>query len=42
MKKLLSLLSTITMAGSGMLGIVGNAPTSEKSEISYLKTRTWE
>ncbi|WP_215825855.1 hypothetical protein [Spiroplasma endosymbiont of 'Nebria riversi'] len=38
MKKLLSLLSIITMAGSGMLGIVGNAPTSEKSEISYLKT----
>ncbi|WP_342263058.1 hypothetical protein [Spiroplasma endosymbiont of Dromius quadrimaculatus] len=38
MKKLLSLLSTITMAGSGMSGIVGNAPTSTKSEISYLKT----
>ncbi|WP_342262498.1 MULTISPECIES: hypothetical protein [unclassified Spiroplasma] len=38
MKKLLSLLSTITMAGSGMSGIVGNAPTSAKSEISYLKT----
>ncbi|WP_215825912.1 hypothetical protein [Spiroplasma endosymbiont of 'Nebria riversi'] len=26
MKKLLSLLSTITMAGSGMLGIVANSP----------------
>ncbi|WP_342263088.1 hypothetical protein [Spiroplasma endosymbiont of Dromius quadrimaculatus] len=38
MKKLLSLLSTITMAGSGMSGIVGNALTSTKSEISYLKT----
>ncbi len=26
MKKLLSLLSTITMTGSGMLGIVANSP----------------
>ncbi|WP_342224291.1 hypothetical protein [Spiroplasma endosymbiont of Asaphidion curtum] len=37
MKKLLGLLGTITIAGSGMLGIVGNAPAPAKNEINYQK-----
>ncbi|WP_342277577.1 ETX/MTX2 family pore-forming toxin [Spiroplasma endosymbiont of Nephrotoma flavescens] len=42
MKKLLGILGTITIASSGMAGIVGNAPTSEKSEINYLKINNSE
>ncbi|WP_375315719.1 hypothetical protein [Spiroplasma endosymbiont of Tipula paludosa] len=37
MKKLLGFLGTITIAGSGMSGIVGNAPApnATKDEINY-------
>ncbi|WP_338981793.1 ribosome-inactivating family protein [Spiroplasma endosymbiont of Eupeodes luniger] len=38
MKKLLGILGTITIAGSGISGIVGNAPTSAKNEINSLQT----
>ncbi|WP_256444885.1 hypothetical protein [Spiroplasma endosymbiont of 'Nebria riversi'] len=39
MKKLLELLGTITIAGNGISGIVGNAPASEiKSKINYSQT----
>jgi hypothetical protein len=38
MKKLLILLSTITIASSGITGIIGNAPTSAKNEINYSQT----
>lgn len=38
MKKLLGILGTITIAGSGMAGLFGNAPVSTKSEINYLQT----
>ncbi|WP_342262316.1 MULTISPECIES: ETX/MTX2 family pore-forming toxin [unclassified Spiroplasma] len=42
MKKLLGILGTITIAGNGMSGIVGNAPISVKSEINYLQTNNLE
>ncbi|WP_342223904.1 hypothetical protein [Spiroplasma endosymbiont of Asaphidion curtum] len=35
MKKLLGFLGTITIAGSGMAGLVGNAPAPAKREINY-------
>ncbi|WP_338981876.1 hypothetical protein [Spiroplasma endosymbiont of Eupeodes luniger] len=40
MKKLLSILGTITIAGSGMAGLVGNAPA--KNEINYSQTNNLE
>ncbi|WP_339024106.1 ETX/MTX2 family pore-forming toxin [Spiroplasma endosymbiont of Agriotes lineatus] len=42
MKKLLGILRTITIAGGGMSGIVGNASASEKNEINYLQTSNLE
>jgi hypothetical protein len=43
MKKLLGLLGTITIAGNGISGIVGNAPASEiKSKINYSQTNNLE
>ncbi|WP_215826740.1 hypothetical protein [Spiroplasma endosymbiont of 'Nebria riversi'] len=43
MKNLLGLLGTITIAGSGISGIVGNAPVSEiKSKINYSQTNNLE
>ncbi|WP_342189683.1 ribosome-inactivating family protein [Spiroplasma endosymbiont of Dilophus febrilis] len=42
MKKLLGLIGTITIAGSGMMGIVGNAPTSAKNEINYSQLNNLE
>ncbi|WP_338982487.1 hypothetical protein [Spiroplasma endosymbiont of Eupeodes luniger] len=38
MKKLLGILGTITIAGSGMAGLVGNAPATAKNEINHLQT----
>ncbi|WP_342223565.1 hypothetical protein [Spiroplasma endosymbiont of Asaphidion curtum] len=38
MKKLLSILGTITIVGSGMTGLVGNSPAPTKKEINYLQT----
>ncbi len=40
MKKLLGFLGAITIAGSGMAGLVGNAPASSatKNKINYLQT----
>ncbi|WP_338967089.1 hypothetical protein [Spiroplasma endosymbiont of Lonchoptera lutea] len=38
MKKLLGILGTITIAGSGMVGLVGNAPSPTKNNISYQQT----
>lgn len=40
MKKLLSILGTITIAGSGMAGLVGNAPA--KNNINYQQTNNLE
>lgn len=42
MKKLLSILGTITIAGSGTAGLVGNAPHSAKNEINSLETNNLE
>ncbi|WP_342264173.1 hypothetical protein [Spiroplasma endosymbiont of Clivina fossor] len=42
MKKLLGILGTITIAGSGMTGIVGNASTPAKNEINYQQTNNLE
>ncbi|WP_339025293.1 PQQ-binding-like beta-propeller repeat protein [Spiroplasma endosymbiont of Agriotes lineatus] len=42
MKKLLEILGTITIAGTGMSGIVGNAPTQTKNEINFLQTNNLE
>lgn len=42
MKKLLATLGTITIAGSGISGIVGNAPTSAKNNINYQQTNNLE
>ncbi|WP_215826175.1 hypothetical protein [Spiroplasma endosymbiont of 'Nebria riversi'] len=42
MKKLLGFLGTITIAGSGMSGILGNAPTPAKNEVNYLQTNNLE
>ncbi|WP_338968033.1 ribosome-inactivating family protein [Spiroplasma endosymbiont of Lonchoptera lutea] len=42
MKKLLSILGTITIAGSGTAGLVGNAPTPIKNEINYTQINNLE
>lgn len=42
MKKLLSILGTITIAGSGIAGLVGNAPAPEKNNINYQQTNNLE
>ncbi|WP_375315314.1 hypothetical protein [Spiroplasma endosymbiont of Tipula paludosa] len=42
MKKLLGILGTITITGSGMSGIVGNAPAPAKNGINYLQTNNSE
>ncbi len=42
MKKLLGILGTITIAGSGISGIVGNAPAPAKNKINYLQTDNLE
>ncbi|WP_342263837.1 hypothetical protein [Spiroplasma endosymbiont of Clivina fossor] len=42
MKKLLGLMGTITIAGGGTAGIVGNAPASAKNKINYLQTNNLE
>ncbi|WP_256444891.1 hypothetical protein [Spiroplasma endosymbiont of 'Nebria riversi'] len=38
MKKLLGLIGTITIAGGGMAGLAGNAPTLAKNNINYQQT----
>ncbi|WP_342189518.1 hypothetical protein [Spiroplasma endosymbiont of Dilophus febrilis] len=42
MKKLLGILGTITIAGSGMVGLVGNAPSPTKNEINSLQKNNLE
>ncbi|WP_342262432.1 MULTISPECIES: hypothetical protein [unclassified Spiroplasma] len=42
MKKLLGILGTITIAGSGMAGLVGNASAPAKNEINYQKADNLE
>jgi hypothetical protein len=42
MKKLLEFLGTITIVGSGMVGLVGNAPTPVKNAINYSQTSNLE
>ncbi|WP_338967013.1 hypothetical protein [Spiroplasma endosymbiont of Lonchoptera lutea] len=42
MKKSLSILGTITIAGSGIAGLVGNAPATAKTEINSLQKSNLE
>ncbi|WP_338981772.1 hypothetical protein [Spiroplasma endosymbiont of Eupeodes luniger] len=42
MKKILGILGTITISGSGMAGLLGNAPASAKNEINSLQTNNLE
>lgn len=42
MKKLLATLGTITIAGTGISGVVGNAPVSMKVEINSLQKNNLE
>lgn len=42
MKKLLGILGTITIAGSGVVGLVGNVPSPTKNNISYQQTNNLE
>ncbi|WP_338968379.1 hypothetical protein [Spiroplasma endosymbiont of Lonchoptera lutea] len=42
MKKLIGLIGTITIAGSGMAGLVGNAPAIAKNNINYQQTNNLE
>lgn len=42
MKKLLGILGTIIIAGSGMVGLVGNATAPAKNEVNSLQTNNLE
>lgn len=42
MKKLLGIVGTITIAGSGMAALAGNAPAPAKNEINYLQRNNLE